>query len=141
VSRSLRRRAQPERALQAPNSTRKLRGGRRSRDKGNRTERHLVRVLQAAGFAAERIPLSGAAGGSFTGDLNVPLLGRDRRVEVKVRGTGFAQLYGWLAGADLLVVKRDRDEPLVVIPITLAIEIAKAAERGRTEFLVHTSEE
>ena len=35
------------------------------------------------------------------------------------------------AGADMLIVKRDRDEPLVVLPMSLAIEIAKAAERGR----------
>jgi Holliday junction resolvase len=107
------------------------RGGRRSRQKGDRTERTVVRLLQEAGFAAERMPLSGSAGGSFTGDLTVPVLGIDRRVEVKCRGTGFAQLYRWLTGADLLIVKRDRDEPLVVLPMSLAIEIAKAAERGR----------
>jgi Holliday junction resolvase len=36
-------------------------GGRASRQKGNRTERAIVRALQDAGFAAERVPLSGAA--------------------------------------------------------------------------------
>ena len=51
-----------------------------------------MRVLQDQGFAAERIPLSGAAGGRFTGDITVPVLGRDRRVEVKCRDTGFGQL-------------------------------------------------
>ena len=35
--------------------------GRRSRDKGNRAERHLVHLLQGAGLAAERVPLSGSA--------------------------------------------------------------------------------
>jgi hypothetical protein len=107
------------------------RGGRRSRDKGNRTERAIVRLLQDHAFAAERIPLSGGAGGRYAGDLTVPVLGLDRRVEVKCRSGGFAQLYRWLANRDLLIVKRDRDEPLVVLPISLAIEIAKAAERGR----------
>jgi len=34
------------------------RGGRRSRDKGNRTERAIVAFLQDNGFAAERVPLS-----------------------------------------------------------------------------------
>ena len=29
--------------------------GRRSRDKGNRAERHLVHLLQGAGLAAERV--------------------------------------------------------------------------------------
>jgi hypothetical protein len=73
-----------------------------------------------------------AAGGKFAGDISVPVLGLDRRVEVKCRGTGFAQLYKWLAGADMLVVKRDRDEPLVILSLRLAVEIAKAAERGRS---------
>jgi hypothetical protein len=117
--------------LDAPHSERKPRGSLPSRDKGNRTERALVRVLQDHAFAAERIPLSGAAGGRYAGDLAVPLLGLDRRVEVKCRGTGFAQLYKWLAEHDLLVVKRDRDEPLVLLPMSLAIERAKAAVWGR----------
>ena len=106
-------------------------GGRRSRDKGNRAERALVRFLQDQGFAAERVPLSGAAGGKYVGDLSVPLLGIDRTVEVKVRRTGFRQLYHWLADRDFLIVRADRLQPLVVIPLRLAIEIAEAAERGR----------
>ena len=106
-------------------------GGRASRDKGNRMERALVLQLQAAGFAAERVPLSGSAGGSYLGDLTVPLLGRDLCVEAKARKDGFRELYRWLAERDLLVVKADRREPLVVIPLRLAIEIATAAERGR----------
>jgi hypothetical protein len=116
--------------LAAPHSEHKPRGGRRSRDKGNRVERALVRMLQD--LAAERIPLGGAADGRFTGDVTVPVLGLDRRVEVKCRGTGFGQLYKWLAGGDMLIVKRDRANLLVVLPMSLAIEIAKAPERGRT---------
>jgi Holliday junction resolvase len=106
-------------------------GGRASRDKGNRLERALVHALQDAGFAAERVPLSGAARGRFGGDLSVPVLGIDRRVEVKCRGDGFRQLYTWLNGADLLIVRADRSRPLVVLPLELAVEIAAAAERGR----------
>jgi hypothetical protein len=51
----------------------KSRGGRASRDKGNRLERAIVRLLQGHGLAAERVPLSGAAGGSYLGDLTVPV--------------------------------------------------------------------
>jgi Holliday junction resolvase len=105
--------------------------GKHSRDKGGRTERHVVHFLQEHGFSAERVPLSGAAHGRFGGDVSVPLLNVDRRVEVKCRATGFRQLYGWLSGADFLVVKSDRREMLVVLPLRLAIEIARAAERGR----------
>jgi Holliday junction resolvase len=107
-------------------------GGRSPRQKGNRMERALVRALQEAGFAAERVPLSGAAGGSYTADLTVPLLGRDLRVEAKARGSGFNQLYSWLGGADLLIVRADRSEPLVILAFRLAVEIAKAAENSRS---------
>jgi Holliday junction resolvase len=105
--------------------------GRGSRDKGNRLERALVHALQNAGFAAERVPLSGAARGRFGGDLSVPILGVDRRAEVKCRGNGFRQLYDWLDGADLLIVRADRSEPLVIVPFRLAVEIAQAAEGER----------
>jgi Holliday junction resolvase len=106
-------------------------GGRASRQKGNRTERAIVRLLQDHGFAAERVPLSGAARGRFGGDVSVPLLGIDRRVEVKCRGNGFRQLYEWLKGVDMLIVRADRCEPLIVLPLRLAAEIAGIAERGR----------
>jgi hypothetical protein len=104
-------------------------GGRRSRAKGNRTERAIVRVLQGHGFAAERVPLSGAARGRFGGDISIPLLGVDRRVEVKARGNGFGRLYNWLTNHDLLIVRADRREPLVVIPLRLATEVAVVQSR------------
>lgn len=46
--------------------------GRASRDKGNRAERAIVKILLDRGFNAERVPLSGAAGGSYLGDLTKP---------------------------------------------------------------------
>jgi Holliday junction resolvase len=106
-------------------------GGRKSRDKGNRAERALVRFFQGQGFGAERVPLSGAAGGSYVGDVTIPLLGVDRTIEVKCRADGFRELYTWLDGRDLLVVKADRREPLVVVPLALAAQIARAAERAK----------
>jgi hypothetical protein len=47
-------------------------GGRASRQKGNRTERAIVRVLQERGLAAERVPLSGSMRGRFGGDISCP---------------------------------------------------------------------
>jgi Holliday junction resolvase len=108
-------------------------GGRASRQKGNRTERAIVRLLQARGFAAERVPLSGAARGRFGGDVSVPVIGRDLRCEVKCRSEGFRELYRWLDGAGVLIVKADRAEPLVVLPLKLAAEIAAIAERAKNE--------
>ena len=104
-----------------------MRGGRASRDKGNRAERAIVKFLQERGFAAERVPLSGAAGGSYLGDLIVPVLNVDRVVEVKVRAKGFRELYRWLEQRDILIVRADRSEPLVVLPLKLAAEIAAKA--------------
>jgi Holliday junction resolvase len=99
--------------------------GRGPRNKGARTERGIVKVLQANGVAAVRVPLSGAAGGRFAGDIVVPLLGRDLRIEVKARVDGFRELYSWLTARDVLIVKADRQEPLVVLRLSLAAEIAK----------------
>jgi Holliday junction resolvase len=104
-----------------------MKGGRASRDKGNRAERAIVRFLQERGFAAERVPLSGSAGGSYLGDLTVPVLNIDRVVEVKCRRDGFRELYKWLIGRDILIVRADRSEPLVVLPLKLAAEIAAKA--------------
>jgi hypothetical protein len=105
-------------------------GGQAPRRKGDGRERNLVRILQAAGFAATRIPLSGSAGGRFGGDVTTPLLGRDLTVEVKARRR-FAQLYRWLDDADVLVLQGDREQPLVVVRLRLALDVAVAAERGR----------
>src|SRR4029079_2488297 len=85
-----------------------LMGGRASRDKGNRAERAIVKFLQDRGFAAERVPLSGSAGGSYLGDLTVSVVGIDRVVEVKARADGFKQLYAWLVDRDILIVRADR---------------------------------
>ncbi len=54
-------------------------------------------------------------------------MGRDLCVEVKARAAGFRELYSWLDGRDVLVVKADRCEPLVVVRLCLAVEVAKVA--------------
>ena len=73
------------------------------------------------------MPLSGAVGGRFAGDIALPLLGRELCVEVKARADGFRKLYSWLNERDVLIVKADRREPLVVVRLSLAAEVAKAA--------------
>jgi Holliday junction resolvase len=109
----------------------KKRGGRASRDKGNRLERAVVRLLQNHGLAAERIPLSGSAGGSFSGAVTTPLIGRDLTIECKSRANGFLKLYAWLEGQDALIIKADRRDALVVLALRLAAEIAITAERRK----------
>ena len=103
--------------------------GRRSRSKGARTERGIVNALKASGIAAVRVPLSGAVGGRFGGDIVLPLMGRDLCVEVKARADGFRELYSWLNQRDVLIVKADRQEPLVVLRMSLAAEIAEGTAK------------
>lgn len=92
---------------------------RKSRDKGQRIEREIVQRHRDMGVHAERVPLSGAAGGSYTGDILIHLERMSALVgEVKARknGAGFATLEGWLSKNDVLFLRRDRAEPLVVLP-------------------------
>ena len=96
--------------------------GRRSRAKGVRTERCIVNALKASGIAAVRV-----VGGRFASDIVLPLMGRDLCVEVKARADGFRELYSWLNQRDVLIVKADRQEPLVVVRMSLAAEIARQA--------------
>lgn len=89
--------------------------GKRSRDKGQRIEREIVALHREMGIEAERIPLSGAAGGSFTSDV---LIAGEMRAEVKARASGqdFATIERWLGANDRLFLRRDPAEPLVVMP-------------------------
>ena len=95
--------------------------GKASRDKGGRVEREIVRRHLELGVHAERVPLSGAAGGRFSGDVEVYFFGPDEAplvTEVKARGkgAGFKVIEKWLGENDVLFLRRDRADPLVVLP-------------------------
>jgi len=88
-----------------------------SKRNGGRIEQEVVRLHLGAGIPAERIPLSGASGGLFSGDIvigeGVPLVsggseGQERRSELQT-------LEGWLGDHDLLFLRRDLAKPLVVL--------------------------
>ena len=83
----------------------------RSRAKGDRFERACVDRLKDLGLAAQRVPLSGAAGGLFGSDIIVA----GRKVECKTRKRFIGQFLGWLQGNYALFVKEDRSETLVVM--------------------------
>lgn len=92
--------------------------GNAQRNKGLRSEREFSKLING-----ERIPLSGAAGGSFKGDVK----GMGLLFECKVRKDGFKQIYGWLEDVDALALKANRREWLVVVPLSKFKEIAGIA--------------
>jgi len=93
--------------------------GKSERRKGVEAEREFAKLI-----GGERVPLSGAAGGSYTGDV----VGLGLRWEVKRRADGFRSLYDWLEGKDALAVRADRRPWLVVMPLETLLEIIEAKE-------------
>lgn len=89
--------------------------GKAPRRKGDSGERELARLL-----GGRRIPLSGAAGGVFAGDVEVPGLGRG---EVKRRRDGFKELYKWLENRDFLALRADRKGWLIVMGLDEARDL------------------
>lgn len=92
--------------------------GRRSKQKGNRTEREFAKLI-----GGQRVPLSGAVSG-YKGDVK----GLGMTWECKARRDGFKQIYKWLEGADALAIKADRKPRLVVIPINKFLDIVKGGD-------------
>jgi len=100
------------------------------RQKGNRVERLLVQLHLEAGIPAKRVPLSGAMAG-YKGDIRV---GESLVAEVKARahGEGFATLARWLGENDLLFLKRNLRQPIVVLEWETYLRLVRAwlAEQG-----------
>jgi hypothetical protein len=107
----------------------KMSGGRSAKRKGTRVEQELVRQLLELGLLCSRVPLSGAAGGEFSGDIRLEMLGRVHCVEVKARRE-FRTLHNWLVGRDLLLLKADRQPPLAVLPLSLLAELAASVKEA-----------
>ena len=100
--------------------------GMKSKAKGYRIENELRHLLLKNGVNAERCPLSGGAAGRWRGfDLLAGLFGREMKVEAKIQARGFKNLYDWLMPdtVDMLVIRRDRADPLVVLPLATFIEL------------------
>lgn len=99
----------------------------RSRQKGDRFERECVNKLKDMGISAERVPLSGSAGGSFTDDLIVA----GHQIECKTRARAWLDLFNWLnpkhhaKPPHALFIKADRTEPLVVMGFDTFAEMLK----------------
>jgi Holliday junction resolvase len=107
---------------QSPTCHKAKLGGGRHRRKGDRIEREIVVQHIGIGIKAERYPLSGASRFRGSGhDLDIYAYGPDEAplvAEVKARksGSGFVTLESWLAGYDILFLRRNNADPLVVLP-------------------------
>ncbi len=97
----------------------------RSRAKGDRFETEVVKTFLSEGIPAQRVPLSGAAGGMFGGDIQIIAGQRQLKLECKVRARAWKAEYGWLEGNYALVIKRDRSEPLVVLRLSDFLNLIK----------------
>ena len=107
---------------QRPRCRRVKLGGARQRRKGDRIEREIVDRHRALGVHAERYPLSGASRFRGSGhDIDIYAFGTEGApliAEVKARksGSGFVTLESWLADYDILFLRRNNADPLIVLP-------------------------
>jgi Holliday junction resolvase len=109
--------------------------GARHPRKGNRIEREIVERHRALGVHSERYPLSGASRFRGAGhDIDVYAFGKDQAplvAEVKARrnGGGFVTLEKWLGEYDLLFLRRDHVDPMVVMPWRVYARLLERARR------------
>jgi hypothetical protein len=77
-----------------------------------------VKLLEGLGLKAQRVPLSGAAGGQFSDDILCMVRTWLARCEVKARANaeGWQTIKKWMGGSDVLFLIEDRTQPLVVLP-------------------------
>lgn len=106
-------------------------GGKAARDKGSRVERAIVDRFRQLGVRASRVPLSGAAGGDYSGDVVAEVITGQRWVgEVKARkgGAGWVVLTRWLGTNQFLVLQEDRQEPLVAMRWSQFAELVRSCQ-------------
>jgi Holliday junction resolvase len=93
-----------------------------SRNKGARIEREIVELHRGLGLRAERVPLSGATRYQGNGaDIDVYPFGPDEapicgEVKARAAGAGFVTLERWLGENDVLFLRRNSAEPVIVLP-------------------------
>ena len=100
--------------------------------KGTRVEREIVKLFEAEGFEARRQPMSGAIQ-DFPHDVYVNDLFDGTTIEVKARknGAGFAQLDNWKGSADILILKKDFENPNVYVEWKFFKELLHAYRQYR----------
>ncbi len=106
-----------------------------SKAKGSGFELEVVRAHQRLGITARKMPLSGALGGELSGDVQIAGL----KGECKRRKKGFTGLYKALeqgGGNDVLFIRDDRRETLVVLPWHTWVLFLDWARLAETNFQI-----
>jgi hypothetical protein len=87
---------------------------RRSKDKGSGGERATVTMLQVAGLATVRVPLTGLAGAGF-----MPIAGRELCCLQTAAGADrLRKLYDWLTYRNGL--EGDQQAPVIIARLSMA---------------------
>jgi len=97
--------------------------GRKSKDKGYRHENQTAKRWRAKGLDCVRMPLSGALGGQWAGDLRATICGRELVIQLKALADGWKGIYSAIRNHDCLIIKADHEDPLVVMPEALFLSL------------------
>lgn len=95
--------------------------GKAQHEKGYREENNLVNKHKSLNIYAERVPLSGAVRYQGNGgDVDIYYRGKDQppiTAELKARGNGegFKQLEKWMGDHNVMFLKRNKKDPMVVV--------------------------
>ncbi len=84
--------------------------------KGARVEREVKKLFEEHGFKVIR-----SAGSHGESDLYIS--NKEIHLGIQVKARKRVSLYSMLSGADALVIKGDRQEPLLVIPLKTFLEV------------------
>ncbi|HPP02276.1 MAG TPA: hypothetical protein PLX83_16960 [bacterium] len=96
----------------------------RSKQKGDRVERSIRKLLESYGLQVNRSLLRAQAGREVEWDL---LLEDDIQIQVKARKShsGFRTLDRWMGSCDVLVIAPTGGRPMVYMPLELLAHLAK----------------
>ena len=94
---------------------------RLSYEKGQRIEREIIARHREIDVHCERVPLSGAMKYKGGIDVDVYAFGRDAppmvsEVKSRASGEGFRLIERWIGDAEMLFLRRDYADPIVVLP-------------------------
>lgn len=93
----------------------------KNKQKGNRFEREIVNIAKSLGLEAQRAYASD--GRSLGCSEKVDVLLANKKLQLKARKT----LPKWLSleDVDAVIIKADRQDPLVLIPLAEYLELLK----------------